>query len=478
MIPLRRNRDYQLLWSGQALSLLGFNASTIAFPLLALAVSGSAAVPGLVLGAVAAAQLLAGLPGGALVDRLHRKTIMLATEAAQAIAAASVVVAIWLDALSIGQLIAVAAVVGVCAALFEPAEDASLPHLVAAEQLPAAVALNSARGYLGQLVGTGAGGFLFAAARFAPFAVDAVAHVLAFGTIAFVRLPPRSLSTVEQGNLGRAMLDGLRWVWGQRLIRVTTLCAVALNVFFAGYYVVVLVVARSSGVAAGQIGLMAAMLGVGGLAGALLAPLVNRYLHPYGVLVGVFVVLTVLTPVAAFVHSGYALGALFFAMALLPPAANTTIVARQLLLTPDELRGRLTGVLGLAMGVSAAVGPLLGSALLAVRPGPAAVLGCAAGIAVVTLLVMLSPTLRQQPREMSTLDTPGERTAPMDDDARYEVLRNDEDQYSLWLLGHEVPPGWHRVGKEGTKDECSAYVDEVWTDMRPRSLRERMDAQS
>ncbi|HEY3895321.1 MAG TPA: MbtH family NRPS accessory protein [Pseudonocardiaceae bacterium] len=62
----------------------------------------------------------------------------------------------------------------------------------------------------------------------------------------------------------------------------------------------------------------------------------------------------------------------------------------------------------------------------------------------------------------------------MDDDARYEVLRNDEEQYSLWLVGLD-PGGWHRVGKEGTKGECSAYVDEVWTDMRPRSLREQMD---
>ncbi|MGC9671049.1 MbtH family protein [Planosporangium sp. 12N6] len=63
----------------------------------------------------------------------------------------------------------------------------------------------------------------------------------------------------------------------------------------------------------------------------------------------------------------------------------------------------------------------------------------------------------------------------MDDNARYQVLRNDEDQYSLWLADAEVPAGWHQVGKEGTKEECSAYVDEVWTDMRPRSLRERMD---
>ena len=63
----------------------------------------------------------------------------------------------------------------------------------------------------------------------------------------------------------------------------------------------------------------------------------------------------------------------------------------------------------------------------------------------------------------------------MDDDARYEVLRNDEDQYSLWPVGLEVPAGWQRAGKEGSRDECSAYVDEVWTDMRPRSLREQMD---
>ena len=63
----------------------------------------------------------------------------------------------------------------------------------------------------------------------------------------------------------------------------------------------------------------------------------------------------------------------------------------------------------------------------------------------------------------------------MDDDAQYKVLRNDEDQYSLWLADLEVPAGWQEVGKEGTKQECSDYVDEVWTDMRPRSLRERMD---
>jgi MbtH protein len=64
----------------------------------------------------------------------------------------------------------------------------------------------------------------------------------------------------------------------------------------------------------------------------------------------------------------------------------------------------------------------------------------------------------------------------MDDDMRYQVLVNDEEQYSLWPATHDVPPGWRSVGKEGSKQDCMSYVDEVWTDMRPRSLREQMDA--
>jgi len=70
--------------------------------------------------------------------------------------------------------------------------------------------------------------------------------------------------------------------------------------------------------------------------------------------------------------------------------------------------------------------------------------------------------------------SPTTKECDMDENTRYQVLRNDEEQYSLWPLDIEVPAGWQPVGKEGTEAECSAYVDEVWTDMRPRSLRERM----
>jgi MbtH protein len=56
----------------------------------------------------------------------------------------------------------------------------------------------------------------------------------------------------------------------------------------------------------------------------------------------------------------------------------------------------------------------------------------------------------------------------------YLVVINDEEQYSVWLADRELPPGWRAEGKSGTKDECLAHIAEVWTDMRPRSLRNRL----
>ncbi|MFC7584441.1 MbtH family protein [Nonomuraea antimicrobica] len=60
----------------------------------------------------------------------------------------------------------------------------------------------------------------------------------------------------------------------------------------------------------------------------------------------------------------------------------------------------------------------------------------------------------------------------------YAVVVNDEEQYSIWPLGRSVPEGWRQVGVSGSKEECLAHIDEVWTDMRPLSLRRAMAEES
>lgn len=62
-----------------------------------------------------------------------------------------------------------------------------------------------------------------------------------------------------------------------------------------------------------------------------------------------------------------------------------------------------------------------------------------------------------------------------DDDVVYLVVVNHEEQYSIWPDYKPVPDGWRAVGKSGAKAECLAYIDQVWTDMRPLSLRQKMD---
>ncbi|MFI6004229.1 MbtH family protein [Streptomyces sp. NPDC051366] len=59
---------------------------------------------------------------------------------------------------------------------------------------------------------------------------------------------------------------------------------------------------------------------------------------------------------------------------------------------------------------------------------------------------------------------------------RYVVVHNDEEQYSIWLEGRELPAGWYAEGKSGSREECLAHVETVWTDMRPLSLRIRMES--
>jgi MbtH protein len=60
----------------------------------------------------------------------------------------------------------------------------------------------------------------------------------------------------------------------------------------------------------------------------------------------------------------------------------------------------------------------------------------------------------------------------------YKVVINHEEQYSIWPARRENPSGWRDAGKTGTKAECLAYVGEVWTDMRPLSLRQKLDQNS
>jgi MbtH protein len=61
--------------------------------------------------------------------------------------------------------------------------------------------------------------------------------------------------------------------------------------------------------------------------------------------------------------------------------------------------------------------------------------------------------------------------AAPENEIHYSVVRNHEEQYSMWPLGETVPKGWQEMGVTGSREQCGAYIEEVWTDLRPLSLR-------
>ncbi|MCA1605978.1 MAG: MFS transporter, partial [Acidobacteria bacterium] len=144
----------------------------------------------------------------------------------------------------------------------------------------------------------------------------------------------------------------------------------------------------------------------GGILGSLAAPYLQRIMSPYVSIIAVFWALTTLTPLAIFIDNGYVMGGLFGGMAFLVPTASTTIDTYQLLLTPDEMRGRISAVMGVTIGVASVVGPALGGFLLEVISGASTILLCAAGIGAVTLLATLNPTLRKFPRHVTAEAAP------------------------------------------------------------------------
>jgi MbtH protein len=81
------------------------------------------------------------------------------------------------------------------------------------------------------------------------------------------------------------------------------------------------------------------------------------------------------------------------------------------------------------------------------------------------MLILAIP--HDQPYSGGDLAVSGEE----DDAIVYAVVINDEEQYSIWPSQKALPCGWHAVGKQGRKADCLKYIDEVWTDMRPASLR-------
>jgi predicted MFS family arabinose efflux permease len=340
-VPLRRNRNFVLLWRGQVVSTVGTRVSALAFPLLVLAETGSPSKAGIVAFAQTIPFLFLYLPAGAYVDRLDRKRVMLVADATRAAAFTSLVLVLALDLFSLALVIAVALVEGSLFVFFQLAETAALPQVVPRDQLPAAMAQNQARVQGADLVGTPLGGFLFGIGRAVPFLFDAISYALSFVTLLLIRVPFQERRERRTTRLRHEIAEGVRWLWGQPFLRTCVALVAGSNFGFNALTLLLIVRAKELGASSALIGAMFVFFGIGAIVGSLAAPWVQRRLTPAVVVIGSLWLWAVTTLVLVFPSEPLVLGAVAGIASLMGPPFNVVLGSYRYALVPDRLLGRV-----------------------------------------------------------------------------------------------------------------------------------------
>lgn len=229
MVALLKNRNFTLLWGGQAISQLGNSVFYVAFIWMVVELTGSAAAVGGLLIAAQIPALACQLISGVIVDRYDRRWIALWTDLIRGVLVAGLGLVILAGRLELWQLYSLAAALGVADAFFGPAMRALLPSLVPAEQLVAANGLRTATRELTEVLGPVAGGFLLAAIGAGGVSI---VNALSFGAGALglwlVRVGSRSTSIARQA-IWHDFVEGFRYLRAARAVMMLLGLAAVLN---------------------------------------------------------------------------------------------------------------------------------------------------------------------------------------------------------------------------------------------------------
>ncbi len=397
---LSRNRDFMLLWSGQTLSTLGTQVSLVAYPLLALAVTGSPAQAGVVGFAKTVPIAVLALPAGELTDRLNRKHLMVASDGVRALALMTIPIALAAGSVPYWLIVAVAFIDGSGFVVSYIAERGALRQLVPAEQLGQAVARNESRIFGAMLAGPPLGGLLFGIGRVIPFLTDAISY--AASTVSMLLIRTDFQDARGESSPGDVR-EGIRWLWRRPFFRACSLLFAGSNPIYTGLYLLVVVLARQEGASSALIGVMLGIAAAGGLLGALLAPMLQRRLSPVHVLVGESWLLALALPCLLLVHNAVLLGLIVAAAELITPVTNSIVVSYRVALTPDRLQGRVQAASTLVSFSFGWLGPPLVGFLLQ-SSGATATILTLTGWAV---LLALGASCVRAFRDHPTIETPG-----------------------------------------------------------------------
>ncbi len=411
-VPLRRNRDFLLLQTGQVLSTIGSESTAIAYPLLVLAVTHSPAKAGVVGFARILPWALFGFLAGLAADRLPRKRTMLVTDALRALATSTIVVAIALHALTFAQIAVVAFVEGSLFVFFNVAEFGALRSVVPTEQMPTAAAGEQVRYSVVQVAAPPLGGALYGLWRALPYLANAVSVVFSIGSLLAIRTRFEEEREPDTSPFAAQMAEGFRWLWAHPFLRTCALLFTWSNLVFEGLTLVLVVDARKHGLSAGAIGGLVAVLGASGVIGSLLSPRLQRLLSMRAIVVTSFWIQLDLWLFVAQPSVYVLLGALVPTM-LFFPTLNSVVIGYRVALVPDALTGRVNSIARTLALCGAPFGPLIAGLLLGSTSPRVTVTAFAGAMVLLTAVASTNRAIRSAPSlgELSELSPGASRAA-------------------------------------------------------------------
>jgi MFS family permease len=402
---LWRHRDFLKLWAGQTVSEFGSQVTLLALPLIAILQLHASAFVVAALGMVEQLPfLLFALPAGVWVDRLARRPILIAGDVGRALTLASIPIAAAFAEVTITQLFVVGFVTGVLTVFFDVAYQSYLPSLVEREQLVEGNSKLQVSASAAQIGGPGTAGALIGALT-APYAIvaDAASYVASvlflFGIRNREHVAARR-SVAEETSMKTELLEGIRYVTGNRHLRAIAACTANSNFFGNVCYAILLVyVVRRLGLTAQLIGIVVSCANIGLLIGALTAGWiaerlgVGRTILLSAAMVGPGLVLIPLSP-TSFPVPLLVLSLIVFGFSGM--LYNITQISLRQAITPERLQGRMNSVMRFIVWGVLPLGALLGGALATVIGLRPTLFVAAAGGALSWIPIAASPVRELQ----------------------------------------------------------------------------------
>ena len=360
-----RSSSFRRYYAGQAFSYLGDGLRTLAIPLLVFHLTGSAVSLGVTFALEILPFALFSLVGGSLADRLDRRRLMLVADGVRCAIMTLFTFALWRGFLTLPLLYVGVVLLAICAAIFMGAQASSIPYLLGKDRAKSAVAALSATEQAVNLIAPPLGGAIFGLVGALPaLAMNAATYLCSQASIASVATfgPDAPGGFPPLGAIARDVRDGFRFVMRDRVMRTLTLNATALNtVGIFGFVAMIPYLKREFGATDQIVGIAFGCFALGSLGGALLA---GRTHFPFGraLIVSYFFDAVFWLPTIVAQSIWVAVGAVTLCAAC-GAYEITTIVAWRMRVIPEEMIGRVFGVIRLLVLVGMFPGSLLGGIL-------------------------------------------------------------------------------------------------------------------